>query len=130
MLQTGWTEGGKIQDTKRNAPALRGKESAVKCTLSLIHIYRVNDAVFELLQKEEIFTREIFLEQAHRHRVCPFELCLDTASWADNIICDYTYVFDPNVYLRRFFAEGTKEEYLFLVAEAHNLVERARSRCV
>lgn len=79
------------------------------------------------MQKEEIFTREIFLEQAHRHRVCPFELCLDTASWADNIICDYNYVFDPNVYLRRFFAEGTKEEYLFLVDEAHNLVERARS---
>ena len=91
------------------------------------HFDRVNDAVFELLQKEEIFTREIFLEQAHRHRVCPFELCLDTASWADNIICDYNYVFDPNVYLRRFFAEGTKEEYLFLVDEAHNLVERARS---
>ena len=42
-------------------------------------------------------------------------------------ICDYNYVFDPNVYLRRFFAEGTKEEYLFLVDEAHNLVERARS---
>ena len=31
MLQTGWTEGGKIRDTKRNAPALRGKERAVKC---------------------------------------------------------------------------------------------------
>ena len=97
------------------------------CAYAEGHFDRVNDAVFELLQKEEIFTREIFLEQAHRHRVCPFELCLDTASWADNIICDYNYVFDPNVYLRRFFAEGTKEEYLFLVDEAHNLVERARS---
>lgn len=29
--KTGWTEGGKIRDTKRNAPALRGKERAVKC---------------------------------------------------------------------------------------------------
>ena len=97
------------------------------CPYAKGHFDRVNDAVFELLQNEEIFTREIFLEQAHRHRVCPFELCLDTASWADNIICDYNYVFDPNVYLRRFFSEGTKEEYLFLVDEAHNLVERARS---
>ena len=96
------------------------------CPYAEGHVDRVNDAVCELLQKEEIFTREIFLEQAHRHRVCPFELCLDTASWADNIICDYNYVFDPNVYLRRFFAEGTKEEYLFLVDEAHNLVEQAR----
>lgn len=97
------------------------------CPYAEGHFDRVNDAVFELLQKEEIFTREVFLEQAHRHKVCPFELCLDTASWVDNIICDYNYVFDPNVYLRRFFAEGTKEEYLFLVDEAHNLVERARS---
>ena len=58
--------------------------------------------------------------------VCPFELSLDAASWADNIICDYNYAFDPNVYLKRFFAEGVRGDYLFLVDEAHNLVERAR----
>ena len=37
-----------------------------------------------------------------------------------------TVVFDPHVYLRRFFAEGNKGEYLFLIDEAHNLVERGR----
>ena len=42
------------------------------------------------------------------------------------IICDYNYVFDPNVQLKRFFAEDAKGEYLFLVDEAHNLVERGR----
>ena len=42
------------------------------------------------------------------------------------MICDYNYVFDPNVYLKRFFAEGQKGDYLFLVDEAHNLVERGR----
>lgn len=97
------------------------------CPYAKGHFDRVNDAVYELLQKEEILTREIFQEQAEKYQVCPFELCLDTAIWSDNIICDYNYVFDPNVYLRRFFAEGVKGEYLFLVDEAHNLVERGRN---
>ena len=32
----------------------------------------------------------------------------------------------PDVHLKRFFAEGIKGPYLFLVDEAHNLVERGR----
>ncbi len=68
----------------------------------------------------------MILEQAREYRVCPFEMSLDTATWADDIIGDYNYVFDPNVYLKRFFAEGTRGDYIFLVDEAHNLVERSR----
>ena len=45
--------------------------------------------------------------------------------WCDCIIGDYNYAFDPQVYLRRFFQEVT-EQYVFLVDEAHNLVDRAR----
>ncbi len=96
------------------------------CPYAKGHYDRINDAVFQLLQQEDVFTREVIREQAEKHMVCPFELCLDTASWADNIICDYNYVFDPNVYLKRFFSEGVRGDYLFLVDEAHNLVERGR----
>lgn len=98
----------------------------VYCPYAKGHFDRVNNAVFELLQKEDMMSREVLLEQAEKYQVCPFEMCLDTASWADNIICDYNYVFDPNVYLKRFFAEGTRGDYIFLVDEAHNLVERSR----
>ncbi|MCI8635635.1 MAG: ATP-dependent DNA helicase [Eubacterium sp.] len=98
----------------------------VHCVYADGHFDRVNDAVYDLLMKEDFFTREVILEQAKRYRVCPFELCLDAASWSDDVICDYNYVFDPNVYLKRFFAEGQKGNYLFLVDEAHNLVERGR----
>ncbi len=70
--------------------------------------------------------REIILEYADRYQVCPFEFCLDISSWADGIICDYNYVFDPNARLKRYFAEGNQGDYLFLVDEAHNLVSRAR----
>ncbi len=98
----------------------------VHCSYAKGHYDRVNDAVYELLQNADFFTREVLLEQAEKHMVCPFEMCLDTATWSDNIICDYNYAFDPNVYLKRFFAEGQKGDYIFLVDEAHNLVERGR----
>ena len=45
--------------------------------------------------------------------------------YSDLVICDYNYAFDPQVYLRRFF-EGANERYVFLVDEAHNLVDRGR----
>lgn len=98
----------------------------IDCPRALGHFDRVNDAVFDLLQKSDTFTREEILAQAQAYNVCPFELSLDVATWADNILCDYNYVFDPNVYLKRFFAEGGKGDYIFLVDEAHNLVERSR----
>ena len=98
----------------------------VHCPYAKGHYDRVNDAVYDLLQKEDMLTREVILQQTEKHCVCPFELGLDLATWCDNIICDYNYVFDPNVYLKRFFAEGVKGDYIFLVDEAHNLVERSR----
>ena len=96
------------------------------CPYAKGHFDRVNDAVFDLLGREDCFSREVLLEQADRYMVCPFELCLDVSTWSDVIVGDYNYVFDPTVYLKRFFAEGNKGEYLFLVDEAHNLVERGR----
>ncbi len=98
----------------------------VHCPYAKGHFDRVNDAVFELLQESDMFTREEVLAQAEKYMVCPFEMSLDVATWADNIICDYNYVYDPNVYLKRFFQDGVKGDYIFLVDEAHNLVDRSR----
>lgn len=96
------------------------------CPYARGHYDRVNDAVYDLLHKDMAYTREVLLQQAEEYQVCPFEMCLDTTTWADNIICDYNYVFDPNVYLKRFFSDGIRGDYIFLVDEAHNLVERGR----
>lgn len=97
-----------------------------KCPYAEGHFDRVNAAVFEILNAKDTYLREDLLEQAEKHRVCPYEMCLDISSWVDAVICDYNYVFDPNVYLRRFFSDGVKGDYLFLIDEAHNLVERGR----
>ena len=98
----------------------------INCPYAKGHYDRVNDAVYEILTTENFFSRDAIIAQAQKHIVCPFELCLDIATWADDIVCDYNYLFDPNVYLKRFFQEGIKGDYIFLVDEAHNLVERSR----
>lgn len=90
------------------------------------HYDRVNDAVYDLITSESEINRDLIEQYAAKHCVCPFEMSLDITYWCDAIICDYNYVFDPNVYLRRFFADDKKQPYCFLVDEAHNLVDRAR----
>ena len=97
------------------------------CPYAKGHYDRVNDAVYELLTTSDEMNREILEEQARKWKVCPHEMSLDVSEWVDAVICDYNYVFDPNAHLRRFFGEGMNGEYLFLIDEAHNLVERGRS---
>ena len=97
------------------------------CPYAKGHYDRVNDAVYELITSSDEMNREILEEQARKWKVCPHEMSLDVSVWVDAVVCDYNYVFDPNAHLRRFFGEGNKGEYLFLIDEAHNLVERGRS---
>ncbi len=96
------------------------------CPRAKGHFDRVNEAVFDYIHREEKAGRESVLAWCERYRVCPHEFSLDLSDWLDVVICDYNYVFDPNVQLKRYFAEGNDGEYLFLVDEAHNLVERGR----
>ena len=98
----------------------------VSCPYAKGHYDRVNEAMYDLLTHVDNFTREQIEAYARQYQVCPFELCLDMSLFADAVICDYNYLFDPHVYLCRFFAEGVRGEYIFLVDEAHNLVERGR----
>lgn len=96
------------------------------CPYARGHFDRVNDAVYQLWTQDISYNRERILEQAKKWQVCPFEMCLDLAVWVDGVICDYNYVFDPNVHLKRFFGEGAGGDYIFLIDEAHNLAERGR----
>lgn len=113
-------------------PAKQKKEETVTCNPDSCpyakgHFDRINEAMYDLLTHENHFTREKVTEYAMKYMVCPFEMSLDMSLFSDVIICDYNYVFDPRVYLKRFFADGAgKREYVFLIDEAHNLLERGR----
>ena len=98
----------------------------VHCPYARGHFDRVNDAVYELWTTKSRYDRETIREQAEKWQVCPFEMCLDLSVWVDAVICDYNYVFDPTVHLKRFFGEGAGGDYIFLIDEAHNLAERGR----
>lgn len=95
------------------------------CPYAKGHYDRINKAMYDCLVNEDNITRDVLLSYADKHMVCPFEMGLDVSLYVDGIICDYNYVFDPRVRLRRYFGEGAKGEFVFLTDEAHNLVERA-----
>jgi len=96
------------------------------CPYAKGHFDRINDAVYELLTTTDEITTERIKSHADKKRVCPFEMALDVSLFCDGIICDYNYVFDPRAALKRFFGEAAVGRYIFLVDEAHNLVDRGR----
>ncbi|MBO7195838.1 MAG: ATP-dependent DNA helicase [Clostridia bacterium] len=78
-------------------------------------LYRMNKPVAD---------REDIRRIADEYMICPYELSLTYAELCDVVICDFNYLFDPTVYIKRFFTHGGK--FAFLIDEAHNLHERAR----
>jgi DNA excision repair protein ERCC-2 len=86
---------------------------------------RLNAALIDIFQNEHSIDRTIIESYARKHTLCPFEFSLDLSYAADVVICDYNYIFDPKVSLKRLI-EDQKKETCLLVDEAHNLVDRAR----
>ena len=77
-----------------------------------------------LAMRMEALGAEEIAELARQFEICPFELSLDLTEIADVVICDYNYVFDPRVRLKRHFDKKSRAG--LLIDEAHNLPDRAR----
>ncbi len=73
---------------------------------------RINEAVLDIFSHETFINRATIEEYARKHTLCPFEFSLDLAFVADAIICDYNYIFDPKVSLKRFFDEHKRKSVL------------------
>lgn len=86
---------------------------------------KINAALLDMLEHETLMTREVISKYARAHEVCPFEFSLDAAYACDAVICDYNYIYDPRISLKR-LAEVRKKKTVLLVDEAHNLVDRGR----
>lgn len=57
--------------------------------------------------------------------VCPFEAARQLISACDVLVADYNYLFDPEIRLRDFESEEQTREWVVIVDEAHNLIDRA-----
>ena len=90
-----------------------------------LKVSRISEAAAALFDRN-IPVVSVFevMETAREYGVCPYELSLDYSELCDVVICDFNYLFDPSVYIRRYFE--MPGSYAFLVDEAHNLADRAR----
>ena len=95
------------------------------CPKAVNFYQKCRDAVAYLLERQNGFPRVSIEEAAEKFDLCPYEFQLELSEYCDVVICDYNYVFDPNVYLRRYFDGEADLRHVFLVDEAHNLVDRA-----
>ena len=95
------------------------------CERAKGHFDRINEALYALLDSACDISRENLLLYAERYNVCPYELSFEAAVWSDCIICDYNYVFDPHVN-RKSLIEGSLRQNIYLIDEAHNLLDRTR----
>ena len=86
---------------------------------------RRDAAMLELLQNCTVIDTAMLCDAAKKHSLCPYELSLDISEYCEVIICDYNYLYDPNVRFKRYFQTGTGN-YAVLLDEAHNLPDRAR----
>ena len=98
----------------------------LECPFARGHYDSVNDALFELITAHRVLDSDRIKEVAARHHICPYELQRDAARWSDVIICDYHYAFSPSAGLLGLSDEPSDSGTVFLVDEAHNLVERMR----
>ncbi|MFW9994719.1 MAG: ATP-dependent DNA helicase [Candidatus Odinarchaeota archaeon] len=87
---------------------------------------RLKPEYIEKLLKKKVVTPRTVKNLAKKVRLCPFELSLDLSLETDLILGDYNYVFDPNVYLKRFFFDRKYDDFLLVVDEAHNLYSRGK----
>lgn len=97
---------------------------AVHCEYAKGHYDRINDALYSIITEEDLFNRDIIYKYSNENKVCPYRLSLELTRFSDEIVCDYNYVFDPNACI---IQSITDKNNIFLVDEAHNLVDRARN---
>ncbi len=99
-----------------------------ECPLAKGYYSKLRKVTKEALEENKRFSTDYVRQISEINQMCPFELQLDLSLWADVIIMDYNYFFDPIVYLQRYFdITVDSSNYLILIDEAHNLVERGRS---
>jgi len=116
----------KITAKEKVCPLAEMHCDPVHCERAKGHMDRVNDAVYDLITHENGIGMAEIVSYAEKHNVCPYEMSLDVSYYTDVIIGDYNYAFAPHVALQRYFGSETPGDYLFLIDEAHNLVDRAR----
>lgn len=118
----------KNEPAKNDPAGISHHCNPVDCPLAKGFYEKCGNAVCELLSLQSGYSRQTVEQISERYGICPYEFQLELSEFCDVLICDYNYVFDPQIYLRRYFSEDAPSiRSVLLVDEAHNLAARARS---
>ena len=96
-----------------------------ECPFALGYYDRLKDGIKEIYENYNIFDSDVIEKITNKHKLCAFEFSLYLSYYADVIIADYNYVFDPHAHLIRYFDDDTYNPKV-LVDEAHNLISRSK----
>lgn len=97
-----------------------------ECKYAVNYYNKSKGVIYDLLKECGNIDRELIIRLAKENEICPFELSLDMINWCDGVVCDYNYIFDKRVGLKR-VVEDMGDEIALLIDEGHNLVDRGRS---
>ena len=109
--------------TAKEKCCLLGDKQCFGCPYAQGYYEKRMDALRSAMELER-FDAALLEHLAREYEVCPYELSLDISEQSDVVICDYNYVFNPRVRLKRYFE--TKSKVGLLIDEAHNLPDRAQ----
>ena len=93
------------------------------CPRAKGHFLRQEEGLLRALRRP-CWDSETVTGIADKYALCPFEFSLKLCEWADAVICDYNYAFDPRVRVKRVFENPGR--LTLLTDEAHNLPDRLR----
>lgn len=126
LQETGLVASGIVITAKDKMCLCPGKGcNPDECPFAKDYYTHIRKVITESIRQYNLFSPEVITNIAKQYAICPFELSLDLSLYVDIIICDYNYLFDPMVYLKRYFDEDASK-MIVLVDEAHNLVDRGR----
>ena len=95
------------------------------CPYAKGYFDRVGDALNDIFVHQDVYDIDLIKNYGEYHTICPHEFSLSISNYADIVICDYNYAFDPRTHLIRYFDEDYYHPIL-LVDEAHNMIDRSR----
>lgn len=102
-------------------------ECSSDCPLAAGYFDRLSDGLTYAFQHHDDLSRHEVEKISEQLRLCPYAFSRELALWADMVIADFNYAFDPGASLQYFSADnGDALPPILLVDEAHNLVDRGR----
>ena len=95
-----------------------------ECFFAKFYYDKLNDAISDCLEKEDIFSFDFIKKFSLERNICPFQFQLDLSNYCDVLVCDYSYIFNINDFLGLSDLNNNFHNSILCIDESHNLPSR------